>query len=56
VVPTEHAAHEAWGWLLPLIRRIDAIAAELSPEEQRVVVEYLRRVTEVMRAYARDER
>jgi len=55
VVPTEHAVREAWGWLLPLIRRIDAVADELSPEEQRVIVEYLRRVTEVMRAYARGE-
>ncbi len=53
VVATPHAAAEAWQALGPLLERLEAVAAELSAEEQAVVTGYLRRVAEEMRAYAR---
>lgn len=51
VEPTAHAVEEVLGVIRPLVTGIDAIAEELSPEEQRVVLDYLSRVSSILRDY-----
>lgn len=55
VEPTPHAVEEVLGVIRPLVAGIDAVAEELSPEEQRVVLGYLSRVTSILRDYDADD-
>jgi hypothetical protein len=40
--------------LAPLLADVDALAAELDPEESAVVERYLRRVADAMRRFSAD--
>lgn len=51
VEPTVHAVEEVLGVIRPLVAGIDAVAEELSPDEQRVVLDYLSRVSGILRNY-----
>ena len=52
VEPTAHAVEEVLGVIRPLVTGIDAVAEELSPDEQRVVLNYLSRVSGILRDYS----
>jgi DNA-binding MarR family transcriptional regulator len=52
VVPTDEARRGAVGVLAPLFADLDALAAELAPEEAAVVQRYLRGVAGAMRRFS----
>ena len=52
LAPTEHALDEVIAALQPLVRPLEAAAAELTPEQAEVVARFLDRATAIMRSYA----
>ncbi|MCY1136459.1 MarR family transcriptional regulator [Actinoplanes sp. Pm04-4] len=52
VVATGHAYEEVLGALTPLLERVEAAAARLTPEQAEVTAGFLRDVTAAMRDYA----
>lgn len=52
VVPTDGARRSAVGVLAPLLADLDALAAELSPDEAAAVERYLRGVADAMRRFS----
>lgn len=54
--PTDSAVGAVLGELAPLFGALDALAAELDPAEQAVVVRYLRSAADRMRAFAAEPR
>lgn len=52
VLPTDTARRDVIGVLAPLLADVDALAAELDPEESAVVERYLRRVADAMRRFS----
>lgn len=52
VVPTDAARRSAIGVLAPLLADVDALAAELDPDEAAVVERYLRGVADAMRRFS----
>lgn len=50
IKPAEESVAKAMGTLMPMIRGIDTVIHEFTPDEQEAISRYLRRVVDVYRA------